>query len=277
MRQVVLALTLAAAACRPADRPGDAAAPATRIVSLLPSFTEILFAIGAGDRLVGRTTWCDYPPEAKDVPSVGDGIPPNVEAVAARRPDLVVLYRSGANVTAADQLERLGIRTVLLDLNLLEDLGPAARRLGTLTGRVAAADSLADAMDRLASQPAQQPTANGQSLVFVVWDNPPIVIGAGSYLDRLAALAGARNVFHDVAAPSAQVSIEAIAVRDPDFVAVLSDTRAAPAWATRREWRAVRAVRQGRFLALNGSLFGRPGPRAAQAVGELRRLLEAAP
>src|SRR5882762_3833828 len=103
------------------------AAPARRIVSLLPSFTEIVFAIGAGDRLVGRTTWCDYPPEALAVLSVGDGMPPSVEAVAARRPDLVVLYRSGPNVTAAEQLERLGIRTVLFDLNLLEQLGPAAR------------------------------------------------------------------------------------------------------------------------------------------------------
>src|SRR5918996_6110781 len=176
MRRLLLVLTLAAAAppCRPADTPPAAArgavtvkddagrsvaldGPAQRIVSLLPSFTEILFAIGAGDRLVGRTTWCDYPPAARDVPSVGDGMPPNVEAVAARRPGLVVLYRSGPNVTAATQLERLGIRTVLLDLNLLEDLGPATRRLGALTGRVAAADSLAAAMDSLASAPPHAP------------------------------------------------------------------------------------------------------------------------
>src|SRR6266566_2266540 len=160
------------------------AAPARRIVSLLPSFTEILFAIGAGDRLVGRTTWCDYPPEALAVPSVGDGMPPSVEAVAARRPDLVVLYRAGPNVTAAAQLERLGIRTVLLDLNLLEQLGPAARRLGVLTGHSRAADSLVHVLDNLASQPAAPST---RSLAFIVWDNPPIVIGAGSYLDRLAA------------------------------------------------------------------------------------------
>src|SRR6266566_8176583 len=84
------------------------AAPARRVVSLLPSFTEMLFAIGAGDRLVGRTTWCDYPPAARAVPSVGDGIPPNIEAVAARRPDLVVLYRSAPNVTVRDELARLG-------------------------------------------------------------------------------------------------------------------------------------------------------------------------
>jgi len=249
-------------------------APARRIVSLLPSFTEILFAIGAGDRLVGRTTWCDYPPEALAVPSVGDGMPPSVEAVAARRPDLVVLYRSGPNVTAAEQLERLGIRTVLFDLNLLEQLGPVARRLGMLTGRRAAADSLARVMDSLAAQP---PTPSTQSLVFIVWDNPPIVIGAGSYLDRLAALAGARNVFHDIGSPSAQVSIETIAARDPDFVALLSDSAVPPRYAARPEWRVVRAVRRARFLFLPGQLFGRPGPRAAEAIRELRRRLEAAP
>jgi len=191
----------------------------------------------------------------------------------ARRPDLVVLYLAGPNVTAAEQLERLGIRTVLLDLNRLEQLGPAARRLGVLTGRRAVADSLAGVMDSLASQP---PAPSPQSLAFVVWDNPPIVIGAGSYLDRLAALAGARNVFHDVGAPSAQVSIETIAARDPDFVALLSDSAVPPRYAMRPEWRVVRAVRNARFLFLPGQLFGRPGPRAAEAIRELRRRLEAA-
>src|SRR2546428_5658183 len=82
------------------------AAPARRIVSLLPSFTEILFAIGAGDRLVGRTTWCDSPPEALAVPSVGDGKPPSVEAVAARRPDLVVLYPARPHLNAPTQPHR---------------------------------------------------------------------------------------------------------------------------------------------------------------------------
>jgi len=250
------------------------AAPARRVVSLLPSFTEILFAIGAGDRLVGRTTWCDYPPTALAVPSVGDGMPPNVEAVAARRPDLVVVYRSGPNVTAAQQLERLGVQTVLFDLNRLEELGSVARRLGVLTGRTAAGDSLARAMDSLAAQP---PIPGPRSLAFIVWDNPPIVIGAGSFLDRLAGLAGARNVFHDIATPSAQVSIETIAARNPDFIAVLSDTGAPPRYADRPEWRVVPAVRQRRFLLLPGRLFGRPSPRSPEAVRELRRRLASTP
>ena len=246
---------------------------AHRVVSLLPSFTEILFAIGAGDRLVGRTTWCDHPPAALAVPSVGDGMPPNVEAVAARKPDLVVLYNSGPNVTAAQQLERIGIRTVLLDMNRLEDLGPATRRLGQLTGLGQRAESLALAMDNLSSALDRPRPPSTATLAFVVWDNPPIIIGRGSYLDQLATLAGARNVFADVVAPSAQVSLETIAARNPHWIAVLSDSAAPPAFAKRREWRAVSAVREGRFLLLPGSLFGRPGPRSAEAVRQLQVLL----
>src|SRR2546425_727064 len=259
---------LVVAACRSDGR--TVGRPAQRIVSLLPSFTEILFAIGAGDRVVGRTQWCDYPPAALAIPSVGDGMPPNVEAVAARKPDLVVLYNSGPNVTAAKQLERIGIQTVLIDLNRLEDLGPATRTLGRLTGLDVVAESLATALDSLAGRP---PPPSTTSLAFVVWDNPPIIIGHGSYLDQLATQAGARNVFGDVAAPSAQVSLETIVARDPQWIAVLSDSGSPPAFAKRREWRAVRAVREGHFLLLPGSWFGRPGPRSGEAIQQLRALL----
>lgn len=268
LRRLVFAV-LVLASCRSDGR--TVGRPAQRIVSLLPSFTELLFAIGAGDRVVGRTTWCDYPPAALNIPSVGDGMPPNIEAVAARKPDLVVLYNSGPNVTAAQQLERIGIRTVLLDMNRLEDLGHATRRLGKLTGLEQRAEPLAAAMDSLRNKPLPPPTA---TIAFVVWDNPPIIIGRGSYLDQVAALAGARNVFADVAAPSAQVSLETIAARNPEWIAVLSDSAVVPSFAKRREWRAVGAVRQGHFLMLPGSLFGRPGPRSGQAVHELRDRLE---
>ena len=268
MRRLLFA-GLILAGCSPTARRPDGRT-AQRIVSLLPSFTEILFDIGAGDRVVGRTTWCDYPPAARAVPSVGDGIPPNIEAVAARKPDLVVLYNSGPNVTAAKQFERIGIQTVLLELNRLEDLGPAARMLGRLTGREGTADSLAAMMDRLAGRPPPPVIA---SIAFVVWDNPPIVIGRGSYLHQIAQLAGARDVFADLAVPSAQVSLETIAARNPDWIAVLSDSAVTPAFAKRPEWQAVRAVRDRHFLLLPGSLFGRPGPRSEQAVSELQRLL----
>jgi ABC-type Fe3+-hydroxamate transport system substrate-binding protein len=249
--------------------------PGRRIVSLSPAVTELLFALGAGDRLVGRTAWCDYPPAARQVPSVGDGLNPNIEAVVARQPDLVVLYRSALDETAAAQLTRLGIPAVLVRQDRLEDIARAARLLGRLTGTDRAGDSLAGALDQLvaSSGHAAPPRAR---VAFVVWDNPPVVIGAGSYLDKLGALAGATNAFHDVAAASAVVGLETIVARDPDVIVVLRDSATAepPGFTRRPEWRAVRAVRDGRVLYLTGSLFARPNPRAAQAVAEFRRRLE---
>jgi ABC-type Fe3+-hydroxamate transport system substrate-binding protein len=250
------------------------AGPARRIVSLSPAVTELLFALGAGDRLVGRTTWCDYPPEARQVPAVGDGMNPDLEAVVAARPDLVVLYRSALNESAADQLGRLGIAALLLTQDRLEDLARAARLLGRFTGRESAGDSLAAAIARVLTTPAP---SLGVRLALVAWDNPPMVIGGGSYLDQIATLAGADNVFHDLGSADV-VSLETIAARDPDVIVVLSDSAAAgpPAFARRPSWQVIRAVRQRRFVTLAGSLFGRPSPRAPAAIAAFRQLLEAA-
>src|SRR3989442_8071448 len=108
-----------------------------------PAVPELLFALGGGDRVVGRTTWCDSPPPARLVPSVGDGLNPNLEAVAARRPDLVVLYRSPLNETAAAQLGRLGIPAAVLRQDRLQDVARAAPPLGRLPGPAAPRGSLA--------------------------------------------------------------------------------------------------------------------------------------
>ena len=250
------------------------AAPARRIVSLAPSSTELLFAIGAGDRVVGRTTWCRYPAAALSVPVVGDGLNPNVEAIAARRPDLVVLYASALNETAARQLERLGIPAVILRQDLLEDVARDARLLGRLTALAGPADSVARAIEAVLAASAPRTAVR---VAVVVWDNPPMVIGAGSFLDQLITLAGAHNALHDLRSASATVSLETIAARDPDVVITLADSGEArpPALAAAREWQTVRAVRERRVLTLPGAVFGRPSPRAAAAVADLRRRLEA--
>ncbi len=272
MRGLLVASLLAVACRPPADRPSTPP-PAHRIVSLAPSSTELLFALGAGDQVVGRTTWCRYPPAPLRVPDVGDGLNPNVEAIAARQPDLVVLYRSQLNETAAAQLARLGIPSVTLAQDRLEDIARAAHELGRLTGRPAAGDSIGAAMEALLRTP---PPAPIMRVAFVVWDNPPMVIGGGSYLDQLATLAGGANVFHDLGAASATVSIETIVARNPDVILVLSDSTAPPAYSGRREWRAIRAVRRRRFIMLPADLFGRPSPSAPAAVVALRRALTVA-
>lgn len=244
------------------------ARPAARIVSLSPSTTELLFAIGAGAQVVGRTRWCDYPPEVATVPSVGDGLNPNVELVVARRPDLVVFYASPANDGAIARLAELGITTASLRLDRLDEGPRAARLLGRLTGQSARADSLADAFATgLDSARAARPPATVRVAVLV-WDNPPIVIGAGSFLTELLSLAGARNVFDDVPKPSAPTSVEAITARDPDLLLVLGK-EAPPELVGRPEWRGVRAVRLHRILAVAGSEFERPSFRSLEAVRRL--------
>jgi len=251
--------------------------PAQRIVSLSPAITELLFALGVGPRVVGRTTWCDYPDAAKRVPSVGDGLEPNIEAIVARRPDLVVLYQSPLDLRAAGELERLEIPALVLRQDRLMDLARDARLVGVLTRDSAGADSIARRIERIATAPAP---ALGVSLAYITWDNPPIVIGGESYLDELARLAGARNVFHDLRAASSVVSLETLAVRDPDVLVTLADSAvphpAPPAFATGPAWQAIRAVRERRFVVLGGSLFGHPSPRADSAVAELGRLLRSA-
>jgi len=260
-----------------ANRAVSLAHPARRIVSLSPATTELLFALGAGDRVVGRTTWCDYPAEATLVPSVGDGLNPNIEAIAARRPDLVVLYRSTLDLRAAQQLLQLDIPALVLKQDRLEDLARAAQLISRLTDDTMAGDSIARVMLATARTPA---SALGISIAFVTWDNPPIVIGRDSYLDQLASLAGARNVFHDMAAASSIVSLETIAVRDPDILVTIADSAERhpepPAYVRAPAWQAIRAVREHRFVVLGGSLFGHPSPRADSAVRELRQMLRGA-
>jgi ABC-type Fe3+-hydroxamate transport system substrate-binding protein len=249
-------------------------APARRIVSLSPSTTEIVFALGLGDRLAGRTRWCDYPPAARGVADVGDGLAPNVEAIAARRPDLVLLYASPANRPAAQRLEALGIATAALALDRAEDVGRAARLIGALAGAERVADSLVAAFDSAraaAAREAAPPTGRRPRLYVHVWADPPVTVGRGSYLAEILRDAGAENLFDDVTTSSATISLESLARRDPDAIVVLtSDTLGAPPpLGERPPWRAVGAVREGRFLLLDESLYGRPSPRMPFAVRDL--------
>lgn len=291
MKRLLALLPVLLGACTaPAQRPagplvvvddaGDTlrlAGPAARVVSLSPATTELLFAIGAGDRLVGRTRWCDYPAAALAVPSVGDGLPPNIEAVLAQRPDLVLLYRSAQNAPALERFRAAGIGTLQLGFDHLADVARIARLLGPVLGARRGADSLAAAFAsalaadsaRLGQRPGPTP-----SVLLLAWDQPPIAIGAGSFQSEILTLAGGRNLFSDLAAPSAPVSIEAIAARDPDLILV-GDT-GVPSLAGRPEWRTVRAVRERRFVRLGVGAFGRPSPRAPEVVAALRAALEAA-
>jgi ABC-type Fe3+-hydroxamate transport system substrate-binding protein len=273
-------LVVITAACRSAavpegrytavDDAGDTvrlAAPARRVVSLIPATTELLFAIGAGSAVVGRTSYCDYPAAAKAVANLGDGIKPNLEAVIATQPDLVLLYNSGQNAGVAGRLRELGIASLRLNTDALSSVPRIARLLGGLTGNGNAADSLSGAFDTALVSATQPATGRRPKVLLLVWEQPPMTIGRGSFLNELLERAGGENLFADVAGTDGVVSIEAVAARDPDLIFTMAE--GPTAFATRPEWQAVPAVREKRFLHVTGSEFSRPSPRSPMAIRQL--------
>jgi iron complex transport system substrate-binding protein len=264
----------AAGAVAVVDDAGDTVrlrAPARRIVSLIPTATEILLRAGLGARVVGRTAWCDWPPGAASIPSVGGGFPPSIEAVAARRPDLVVLYHSAVNRQAAAQLETLGIAVLELRTDRIADVSRATRLLGVLAAATSSADRVAHAFERgLVEAAGDLPAGRSgrPSVLLLAWPDPTIALGATAFMSELLELAGGRNAFGDVMAASAPVSLESIALRDPEIVFLADSTGAA--MLARPEWKVVPAVRAGRVLAPLPPPLTRAGLRAPLALRRLR-------
>ena len=267
----------AAAGPRERDDFGDTVATGTpdapaRIVSLNPTSTELLFAIGAGARIVGRTQWDVHPEEARSIPDVGPGLRPNVEAVLARRPDLVVLYASEDNRSAAAQLRAAGVRTLALKIDSIGSFVRGARLLGLATGRAEEAALVVDTVMRTLARVRDATAKLERPRVFWhIWDSPIITIGAGSYMSELVEIAGGRNVYADLREPSASVALEDIVRRNPDVV--LAGPDGARTMRESAAWRALPAVRDGRIFIVDTTLVGRPSVHLGEAAVSIARLL----
>jgi len=251
-------------------------APPVRIVSLVPAVTEVLFALGAGDRVVGRSVWDVEPPAVLSVPSVGDALRPDPERVLARRPDLVILHAGPDNAGAAERLAGLGAPTLAVRIDDLDDLDRTVRLLGRLLGREREASDL---RERIRAELEEVRAAtDGLPRVSVYYDvawPPAITIGGGSYLDDLITIAGGRNVFGDLPAPSPHVALEAIVARDPDVILVPGDDAIAVSAGPgdRPGWDAVGAVMRGDLRRVDASLLHRLGPRVGAAARALATAL----
>ena len=248
------------------------ARPAQRIVSLSPVTTELIFVLGAGSRVVGRTHWDLFPEAARAVPDLGNGMEPNVEAILGAHPDLVVLYASQSNRAAALQLRRAGIATLSIRDDHIGDFRRTATLLARVTGDTAAGRAVADSVERSLDAVRVRPRPPKPVTVFWhVWDSPILTIGRGSYLDELVTIAGGQNVFGDLADPSPQVTLEEIVRRNPDFI--LAGPTDAQKLRASALWRSIPAVRDGRVLIVDTLLVGRPGVRLGEAARSLRALI----
>lgn len=235
--------------------------------------TEILFAIGAGSRVVAVSTYCDRPPRATRLPRVGDFLRPSVESILALEPDVVIGVPTPGNQPAVEQLERLGVRVVTVSDRTLADLWHAIRTIGRWAGREAAARTLVEELSR--ELDAVRDRAAGlprRRVLLVVGHDPLVAVGSGGYLDELMTIAGGDNVAR-AGGRWPRLSLEAVIAADPEVIldAAMGSESGGDAGAFWRRLSGLPAVRDGRVRAVRSSALLRPGPRVGEAARELLR------
>jgi iron complex transport system substrate-binding protein len=242
-----------------------------RVVSLNPATTDLVFALGAGSRLVGRTHWDLYPEAAKDVPDLGSGIRPNVEVVLGAHPDLVLLYASKDNRAAATMLRSAGVNTLSLKIDHIADFDKAARLIGRMLGDSARGAAVSDSVKKTLQLVRDRTRDLEKPTVFWhVWDAPLITIGNGSYMNELVEIAGGTNVYGDVDEVSPQVSIEDVLRRNPKYI--ITGPEGKQKLSADARWSQAEAVRANRLLVVDTTIVGRPSVRLGEAAVHLAKL-----
>jgi iron complex transport system substrate-binding protein len=249
-----------------------------RIVSLLPSNTEILFAVGAGEQVIGVTSFCNYPAEAATREQIG-GITNqtiSIEAITALEPDLVVA--SGTQTDAIQTLTETGLVVIVLEPSTLADIYANIELVGRITAHSDQAAGLVADMQRRAeavtSKVAAVPEAERPSIYYEVWNEPLMTAGPNTFIGQLVTLAGGRLIFSDVAEDWPQVSAEVIIERDPAVILgpdSNSEILTGEQIAARPGWAQIAAVQSGRIYLLDGDIVSRPGPRIVDALEAMAR------
>lgn len=251
-------------------------APPARIISLVPSVTEILFTIGAQDRLVGVTDFCDYPAEARRKPSVGGMLAPSLETMVALKPDLVVATTSGNRHETFDQLARLKIPVYVVNPITVEDVLDLLSRLGRLAERGEAADRAVAALrERIQAVSARVAGRPRPRVLYVLWPDPLIVPARDALVSELIALAGGDSVTADGGQGYPRYSMEAALARNPEVI-ILASHGSERSPLVRSKWERfsqVPAVAAGRLHTMDGNLMHRYGPRMVDGLETLARLV----
>ncbi len=257
-----------------------------RLVSLAPSLTETVYALGRGDWLVGVTEVCDYPPEARTKPKVGGIAAPSLERIVALAPDVVLTTAEGNSLNTLEQMDRLGIAAFALKPDSYAGLIESVRALGRLLGADASADRVVreietrvqDVRTAVASRPRPR-------VLYLIWTDPLIAAGASTYINDLLSLAGGRNIVEERTIPYPRLDWEQVIGGAPDVILVAdhrtdAEAVASLAAAVPREWQAwqaVPAVRAGQVVPIPGNRVLRPGPRVGEGLAILAQAIHRTP
>lgn len=276
----VLALP-AAAELRLTDDAGRSvvlAAPAQRIVSLAPHVTELLFAAGAGSKVVGATQYSDYPDAAKKIPRVGGYTSVDMEAVVALKPDLVIVWKSGNRNQQYDRLEKLGIPVFVNEPRSLDDVARALETFGRIAATPREADEAARAFrarrDALAKQYATRPPV---AVFYQIWNKPLMTINGQHLISDVMALCGGRNVFAGLPILAPTVTEEAVLAAAPEVIVASGMGESRPEWLDAwRRWTALPAVKGDNLYFIPPEILQRHTPRILDGAQKLCEQLEQA-
>jgi len=257
--------------------PGNAASGSIpqRVVSLAPSITETVFALGFGVRLVGVTNHCDYPAEAKRLPKIGDFMSPSLEAIAAKRPDLVIGVDGATDPAKAREIERLGIKITLLSVSSVTEILSSFKRIAELLGDPEAGARLVKKttvqFDKVKTRVAPAPR---RLVLLAVGLRPLVAVGGKNFLDELITLAGGENIAANAPQPWLNLPDEYVVAKAPQVIiqaGMGSDTGGSA-----RHWsdlKSIPAVKEMRVYTYNSDKILRPGPRIGEGLEDLARLI----
>jgi iron complex transport system substrate-binding protein len=248
------------------------AEPARRIVSVAPHLTELLFAAGAGDRIVGAVAYSDHPPAAQAIPRIGDSAQLDLERIVSLQPDLIVVWRSGTPAQQLQRLRGLSIPVYASESRRLGEISSTLRRLGTLAGTAAAAERRADAFDRdVAALRERYAGRRPLRAFYQIWHRPLLTINGEHLISDALALCGARNVFADLRSLTPAVSEEAVVAADPDVI-VTGSVDPGGGDDNLERWRrldALRATKLGNLVVVDPDTLHRQSDRIVLGAREL--------
>ena len=250
--------------------------PASRLVTLAPQLTELVFAAGAGGTLVGVSAYSDYPPEARSIPVVSDAFTVDQEQLALLHPDLLIAWQSGTPAHVVEELRRAGYTVEVLRTRSLGDIAPAIRRLGELTGHqehaAAVAAEFANALQDLRSR-----YADGEpvSVFFQISERPLYTVSNQHYIGEIINLCGGRNIFAGLSELAPAVAVEAVVDRNPEVLLAAGDDAVAT-FAVWQRWPAIDANRYGNLFVVNPDEISRAGTRITAGARSICEKLEIA-
>jgi iron complex transport system substrate-binding protein len=252
------------------------AKPPARIISLAPSVTEMLFALGAGESVVGVTEFCDYPPEAQSKPKVGYARP-NLESLVALRPDLILAPQDFLQPDILTKLDELKIAVFVLQAASIEDVITQANTMGRMLERVSTANDVVGVMrQQLSEIKARVSTTPRRRVLYVLNSEPLITVGPGSFIHQMLELAGGANVAAASEVPYPRLNMEEVLKRDPEillFPVGQAETVTDQEQQTWQRWTTLTAVKEHRFANVPTDLVNRPGPRITEGLHALAQAI----